>query len=136
MALASDFMPPRKGQRVCHFGAPIAPGEVVYAGSIVGLNAAFQLQRAQTAGTVALLGLASKRYNNSASANAGPNIEVEQGLWGMVVPGVTAANLRANVYAVDDGTVTLTQNAGSTLLLIGTIAGFENGVTYVRIKEF
>ena len=48
----------------------------------------------------------------------------------LTVPGATAANINAAVYASDDNTFTLT--AGSNLQ-IGTIVGFDGAQTIVKL---
>ena len=137
VALANDIIPLRRGAEPTRnsFGYPIAPGEKVYRGSIIGLNAAGQLQRAQTAGTILLLGLANQAYDNTASAVAGPIIVPMKGTWGLVVPAATVANILQPVYATDDATCTLSSTTGTVAnLALGTLAGLDNGLTFVNIQ--
>lgn len=132
MALTGDIIPNRRGPPASRneFGYPLAPGELVYRGSLVGLNATGQVQRLQTAGTVVPLGLSNVNYNNVGSAVVGPTIVPMKGSWALTVPAANVSEIGAAVYASDDGTYTLT--AGS-LLQVGTLVGIENGQTFVQI---
>ena len=133
MALTSGITPARRGPppNAGIFGGPVAPGETVWRGGLLCWNAAGQLQRLQTAGSVAFAGMANRDYNNSASA-APSTVPVEalKGVFGLNVPAALPANINANVYATDDSTLTLT---ASTNMLVGTLAGIDNGQTYVKL---
>lgn len=90
------------------YGYQVAPGEQIWGGGIVGLNASGYLQRAQTAGTVSLVGIAQRDYNNTGSSGASSDwIVVERGFWAMSVAGSSPAGIDQNVYATDDNTVTM-----------------------------
>ena len=130
MALAADANIPRRGNRGRSiFGYPVAPGEKVYRGSAVALNAAGQLQRVQTAGSVVIVGLSEQFFDNTASATASTQLVVaEPGTYALNVTGATPSVIHAPVYASDDNTFTMT--AGS-LLQIGVLAGIESGQDYV-----
>lgn len=136
MALSADARYARRGTGFHNeFGYPVAPGETVYLGSVVGVNASGQVQRLQTAGTEALsIGIADRALNNAgnAAASATP-VVILKGTWRIPVPAATAANIGANVYATDDGTFTLNSGAAGAVLL-GTLAGIDNGATFVRIN--
>lgn len=96
------------------FGYPVAPGEWVWRGSIVGLNAACQLQRVQTAGTVVVVGLADRDYSNV--GNSGPSsdyVQADRGWWNLPLAGVGPANINQPVYATDDNTLSLTPATGA-----------------------
>ena len=136
-ALTQDIIPLRRGIATTRneFGYPIAPGEKVFRGSIIGLTAAGYVQRAQTAGTVVLLGLSSINYDNTGSAVAGPIVVAMKGTWGLVVPAATAANVQATVYATDDASCTLSSTTGTIAnLALGTLAGLDNGLTFVSVQ--
>jgi hypothetical protein len=91
------------------------------------------VQRLQTAGTVVFLGLADRQLDNSASAAASTvSVVGLHGTWNVMVPSAVFTNIGAAVYGVDDGTVTLTQ--ASSELQVGTIAGFDNGQTFVKLS--
>jgi hypothetical protein len=132
MALTADVLYNRRGQPGRNeFGYPLAPGEIVYRGSLVAVNASGQLQRIQTSGSVAFVGMADRQLSNvgNASALSTPPVTALKGTWGIAVPSATAANINATVYATDDNTLTLT--AGSNLA-VGSLVGIENGLTYVQ----
>ena len=133
MALTQGITPARRGAPPNSgiFGGYVAPGETIWRGGILCWNASGQLQRLQTAGSVSFAGLASRDYNNFGSATASPvPVEALKGTFALTVPTATPANINANVYATDDATLTLT---ASTNMLVGTLAGIENGQTYVKL---
>lgn len=141
MALTGDLVLTRRGGAVNRneFGYPVAAGEVVYRGGLVGLNAAGNIQRIQTTangGVVVLLGLSDRTLDNTQSAIPSATLVVpSKGSWGLSVPNATPSNIGAAVYAVDDGTVTLTQNAAAPFLLqAGVLSGIEAGATFVTIS--
>ncbi|HQU16631.1 MAG TPA: hypothetical protein PLO69_11090 [Gammaproteobacteria bacterium] len=132
MALTMGITPQRRGTPPAAgtFGAPVAPGETIWRGGLICWNASGQLQRLQTAGSVSFAGLASKDYMNTSAATAWVGMEALKGTFGLTVPSATYANINAPVYATDDGTLTLT---ASTNMQVGTLAGIENGQTYVKL---
>lgn len=114
------------------FGYPVAPGEKIFRGGIVAVNASGQLVRVQTAGAVQIVGMASQDYDNSANASASTDLVVaEKGIWRLPVTGGDASHINVAVFATDDASLTIT-NSGS-LLTAGTIAGIENANTYVKL---
>lgn len=134
MALTQDTTHIRRGAAANRneFGYPVAPGEQVYRGSLIALNAAGQAQRIQTAGSVVFLGLCNQDVNNVGQSAPGATVIGQKGGWKLTVPSATFSNIGATVYAVDDGTLSLT-NTGGTLLVAGTLAGIEGGNTYVNL---
>jgi predicted RecA/RadA family phage recombinase len=109
---------------------PLA-GETIYEGSLCALNAAGTVQRIQTSGSAVFAGIAGGQRINTPSGNDARPVRMRKGIWALTVPSATAANIGATVYATDDSTVTLT--AGSNLA-IGTLAGIENGQTFVKLN--
>jgi hypothetical protein len=133
MALSAGVALARRGppNQGTEFGYPVAPGEQIWRGGVVGVNASGQLQRIQTSGTVAGFGVASKDYSNVGNASASTvSVVAMKGCWALTVPSATTANIGAAVYASDDNTLTLT--AGS-LHQVGILAGIEGGQTYVQM---
>jgi hypothetical protein len=133
MALSAGYGPARRGAppTAGMFGGPVAAGEQIWRGGMLCWNAAGGLQRLQTASGVSFAGMASKDYNNTASAAAAPvGMEALLGTFALTVPTATPANIHAAVYATDDNTFTLT---GGSNMQIGTLAGIENGQTYVKL---
>jgi hypothetical protein len=104
--------PPTQGA----FGYQVAPGEQIWGGGIVALNSAGTLQRVQTAGSVVVVGLASKDYSNVGNASPSQDyVGVERGWWQMAVPGATPADIDEPVYATADDTLTLTPPVSAVL---------------------
>lgn len=135
MALSADVRYARRGMRGSdnEFGYAVLGGEMIYLGSVVGVNGAGTVQRLQTAGTEALsIGLADRQVNNTLSTSDA-KVVILKGTWRIPVPAATAANIGANVYATDDGTFTLNSGAAGAVLF-GTLAGIDGGATYVRIN--
>ena len=95
------------------FGYQVAPGEQIWGGGLVGLNASGYLQRVQTAGTVAIVGISQRDYNNTASANPSSDwIVADRGFWVLPVTGATPAGIDQPVYATDDNTLTMSVPGG------------------------
>ena len=117
------------------FGYPVAAGEKVFKGGIVGLNSAGAMQRPQTAGTVVLVGVADRTLDNSAGAAVSTiAVEAQRGTFKMPVTSALAVNINGTVYASDDATLQLTNGGTLALLPFGTIAGIEAGATYVKVN--
>lgn len=137
MALTSGFAMPRRGARRGNsFGYPVAPGEQVWRGGYVCLNASGQIVRPQTSGAAVPGGICSQDYWNVGNSSPGAqNIELMEGCFPLTVPGATAANIGANVYATDDNTFTLTQPGSGFEVAIGVLAGIDNGQTYVLLAR-
>lgn len=113
MALSQGYSPQRRGAPPMggmQFGGLVAAGERIWRGGMICWTLAGTLQRLQTAGSVSFAGLASKDYDNTASAVAAcsPPMEGLKGVWALTVPGATYGNLGQPVYATDDNTFTLT----------------------------
>ena len=104
--------PPGRGS----FGYQVAAGEKIWGGGAVALNAAGTLQRVQTAGSLVAVGLATRDYDNSASAAISPDwVEVERGYFMLPVTGATPSLVDQNVYATDDNTFTMSVPGGGSL---------------------
>jgi hypothetical protein len=136
MALSSGTLITRRGApRGNDYGYPAAPGVKIWRGGHLGLNAAGQVQPIQTAGSVSYAGIADRDYDNSASSVAGDNVIALRGCYKLVVPSAVFASINEPVYAVDDGTLTLTQNGSAPYLLqAGVLNGIDNGATFVLIQ--
>ena len=74
MALTAGISPARRGAPPAAgtFGGSVAASEKIWRGGLICWNAAGTLQRLQTSGSVGFAGLASKDYDNSATAAAAP----------------------------------------------------------------
>lgn len=126
MALTSGVLDPvRRGTPPSGgaFGYPVAPGEQIWRGGLVAVNASGQLQRIQTSGSVAFAGIADQDCNNTASSVAGPVIEAKRGWWRLAVSGASYANIGQNVYASDDNTLSLSSAETGVFALGGSDTG-------------
>ncbi|MDA8049970.1 MAG: hypothetical protein M0002_08190 [Rhodospirillales bacterium] len=135
MALTAGFNIARRGPGGRNdFGYPVAPGEQIWRGGIVCVNASGQLQRIQTSGSVAAAGVAAQDFSNVGNAAASVTQVVGmRGTYALTVPAATASNIGANVYATDDATLTLTVPATGFTGAIGTLVGIDGGQTYVQM---
>ena len=141
MALTGDQKYNRRGDPKSsnEFGYPVAPGEIIYRGSLIGLNAAGYIQRVQTVGTIVFLGVSDRQVDNRLAVVAGPGATGQKGTWIIPVSGtITAANIGAPLYALDDNTLQLAGTSVSgttttTLLSAGTLSGLDNGLTAISI---
>ena len=89
------------------FAYVAAAGVTIYEGALLALNAAGTVQPIQVAGSLAFAGLADgQRINNPAGTDMRA-VRCRKGIWALTVPGATAANVGAAVYATDDATVGL-----------------------------
>jgi hypothetical protein len=134
MALTASLIVTRRGPRKgSAFGYPVAPGEKIFSGGLVCVNAAGQLVRLQTAGAVAFVGMAQSAYDNSGSAAAGPIVVAANDSFALAVPSATPSNINAKVYATDDATLTLTAPTSGFEGVVGYLEGIDNGQTYVAL---
>ena len=132
MALSAGFASRRFGQSpaVAGFHYPVRNGTKIWRGGMVGVDSSRNLVPINTA-AAAFVGMAERDYDNSANASASTDkVSALKGAFVLTVPGATAANINAAVYASDDNTFTLT--AGSNLQ-IGTIVGFDGAQTIVKL---
>jgi hypothetical protein len=126
MALTSGVLDPvRRGQPPAAgaFGYPVAPNEQIWRGGLVAVNSSGQVQRIQTSGSLAFVGIADKDYNNTASSAAGPLFEAKRGTWRLPVSGASYANLGQNVFASDDNTLSLAGAQTAVFALGGSDTG-------------
>ena len=133
-ALAADAIYRRRGPAIVRneFAYSLAAGEKCFRGSHLATNAAGNLVRVQTAGSVTYQGIADRTLDNTGSAAVSVDkVTPMKGTWVIPVPGATVANIGATVYATDDGTLTLTQSG--SLLTVGVLRGFDGGLTCIDI---
>jgi hypothetical protein len=139
MAATSNAVPARRGNsRGPAFGYPIAPGEKIYSGTLICVNASGQAVRPQTSGALKFVGLAQNGYDNTAGTTPGPNIVGALDDFAYPVPGATWANISAPVYCTDDNTLTLTQPTSGFEGQVGHLVGIEvtSGKTFVEFKGY
>ena len=137
MALTKNVAYQRRGPaRGDNFGYYVAPGEVIYAGSLFGVNAAGYAVRIQTAGIVQFVGMALNGVDNSAgSTPSAVAVVASQDTWALTIAaGGTPSNINAKVYATDDNTLTLAQPGAGFTGVVGYFQGIDNGQTYVKVQ--
>jgi hypothetical protein len=129
-ALAADkLVDERLGRR---FGYGLKAGVKLFRGSIVGVTSAGLARPAGTSGVTALVGLSPGLIDNTAGGDGAVMVEPRRGIFALTVPSATHTNIGANVYAVDDNLLSLSDNSAANLLL-GKLVGIEAGQTYVEI---
>ncbi|MGH2861662.1 MAG: hypothetical protein ACRDLT_09185, partial [Solirubrobacteraceae bacterium] len=72
-------------------------------------------------------------YSNVGNASAGATVAARKGCWALPVTSATVSNIGANVYATDDSACQLTAPGSGYEAVIGTLAGIDNGQTYVLL---
>jgi hypothetical protein len=136
MALTEDRdTPSRDGRR---FSYPVAATKLIYAGSIVVLNATGYAEPATAAVAKKALGRACAQVDNSAGANGDLSVEVEEGVFRYSNSAggdeVTLAEVGSACFLVDDGTVAKT-SAGGTRSVAGYIRDVDANGVWVEIRN-
>ena len=132
MALSADRTVDRRGSEPSRneFAYPVAAGVKVYSGAMLAINSSGALIIPPASGGIAVLGLADRALDNSASGSVSTTLVTPmKGTFALVVT-ATAADIGKTVYASDDGALTLT---AGTLTAAGTLVGIEGGRTFVNI---
>ena len=112
------------------FGYPVKAGVYFRRGSLVAVTSAGVAVKPGDAGAAAVVGLSNTALDNTNGADGDLRVEPKRGIFALVVPSATAANIGAAVYCTDDNTLTLT---ASTNLKVGTLVGIDAGLTYVEV---
>lgn len=103
-------------------GLPVAAGETIYQGGMVGLDANGRAEAATTT-SVKIVGRAKNTVDNSAGGDGDLNVEVEFGVFRYANDGTNpvtlASRLTASAHVLDDQTVD-----------DGTGTGTEAGITW------
>ena len=111
---------------------PVDDDVTIYKGAFVGINASTGYARPLTAGD-AFAGVAYAEADNTISghAAAGINVKVHQNIDVVhTLLGVGATDIGSQIYASDDGTLTLTASGNSR---VGRIVAVE-GTNLVRVR--
>lgn len=99
------------------YNDPIAANTVIYAGSLVVLNAAGDAAPATTATGLIVRGVAQEQVSNNPGAAGGQRIETRRGVFrlGNSAAGdaITRAEIGDTCYIVDDQTVAKTDGTGT-----------------------
>ena len=119
---------------------PVKSGELIYAGSIVSIDSdGFAVSGTATVGDI-VLGCAQNRVDNLSSAHPNPGpVKVHRGIHLFHVDGtaITAKDIHATVYVVDDQTVSLADRATGGTAATRPAAGVvfdEGGTTEVWVQ--
>lgn len=117
------------------FGDPVAASTVIYAGSMVALNASGDAVPASAAATQRTRGVAEEHVDNAAGAAGAKKVIVRRGLFRFANSASTDLIARADIgnpcYVVDDQTVAKTSNSNARPVA-GTIRDVEAAGVWVE----
>lgn len=134
MALTSDRNTPQLGTGKRR--GPVAAAQLIYAGGLVMANAAGNIVKAATATGLVGVGRAEERVDNSAGAAGAKSIDYLPGIFrfgnSTSTDAITAADIGAVCYAVDDETVAKT-HATNTRSPAGVIELVDDQGVWVRL---
>lgn len=133
---ASRKVPEKEGSR---FNYPVAASAVIYKGALVAINTAGDLVPATASATLRVVGVARDTADNTGGAAGAIRCEVKTGIFrfnnSTAGEAVTEAlALSHPVYAVDDETVSLTDNAG-VRPIAGICTSVDSSGVWVRVGE-
>ena len=115
MAATKDSAPARRGNsRGAAFGYPVAPGEKIFKGTVMCVNAAGQSVRPQTAGALAFIGISESGYDNTGSSAPGPKITGQFDDFKFPVPGASYTLSLIHIFQRD---------GAKNLRILGTVHG-------------
>jgi len=129
-ALAKDRnTPSRAGDVIVH---GIAASTLIYAGSIVCVNATGYAVPGSTSTALKAVGRAEEQVDNSAGANGDVTVEISKGIFNFANAGdVDITDLEANVYINDDQTVSSVSTGKS---VAGKCVAVDSDGVWVEIK--
>ena len=126
VALTADFDSPQVEGKFR--SVPVAAGAKIYAGALVVMEAGVAAPGSVAVGLVSL-GRAQFQADNTGGAAGAVSVKVQRGVFawnsGSGADAITAANIGAPAYIIDDNTVGLT-NGGGTRSLAGTIFDIDS----------
>ncbi|OIO70885.1 MAG: hypothetical protein COS35_06520 [Zetaproteobacteria bacterium CG02_land_8_20_14_3_00_50_9] len=132
MALTKDAnTPERDGALV---SAPVAAATIIYAGSMVALNAAGNAVPAADTAALKVLGRAESQVNNAAGAAGDLKVTVKRGTFRFKNSGtaaLAAGDELTNALVEDDGTVAKTS---TNSIVAGKIIEIDASGVWVEIK--
>lgn len=121
-SLFADRQTPKRSGR--DFSFPVAGATLIWAGSIVAINANGYATKGATSTTLKAVGVAINRADNSAGADGAESVSVERSVWRMANSAsgdlITLADIGSLCYIVDDQTVAKT-SGGGTRSIAGTV---------------
>ena len=118
------------------FEFPVAASTLIYAGSLVCINASSLATKGAVATTLKCVGVAQERADNSAGAASAIRVKVRRGCFRFANSSagdlIALADVGADCYIVDDQTVAKT-NGGSTRSVAGKIRDVDADGVWVQI---
>jgi hypothetical protein len=131
-ALTEDRNTPRReGDEYEH---PVAASTVIYAGSLVALDASRNAVPGATATGLVAAGRAEERVDNSAGTTGAKTVRVRKGVFRFANDGtVSRADIGSTAYIVDDQTVANNDGTG-TRSAAGVIEDVDADGVWVRIS--
>lgn len=118
------------------FEFPVAASTLIYAGSLVCINASSLATKGAVATTLKAVGIATERADNSAGAAGAIRVKVRRGCFRFANSSagdlIALADVGADCYIVDDQTVAKT-NGGSTRSVAGKIRDVDADGVWVQI---
>ncbi len=131
-ALTEDRNTPRREGDV--FEHPVAASTVIYAGSLVALDASRNAIPGATATGLVAAGRAEERVDNSAGIAGAKTVRVRKGVFRFANDGtVSRADIGGTAYIVDDQTVANNDGTG-TRSAAGVIKDVDADGVWVRIS--
>lgn len=132
-ALTADRNTPRK--EGAQYARPVAAGAKIYAGALVCLSATGYATPGAVATTLKGDGRALAQADNIAGGNGAISVTVEKGVFrfanSSAGDAITAADIEASAYVVDDQTVAKT-SGGGTRSIAGIIKDVDAQGVWVR----
>jgi hypothetical protein len=125
--------PSRAGDKL---SLPVATSVLIFAGSIVMLNATGYATPGATATGQVAAGRAAEQVDNSAGLDGAVNVDVEPGVFqfanSAAADAITIAEVGDTCYIVDDQTVAKTDGTG-TRSAAGKVVGVDSDGVWVRM---
>ena len=118
------------------FEFPVAAATLIYAGSLVCINASSLATKGAVATTLKTVGIATERADNSAGAAGAIRVKVRRGCFRFTNSAaadlIALADIGADCFIVDDQTVAKT-NGGATRSIAGKIRDVDADGVWVQI---
>ena len=118
------------------FEFPVAASTLIYAGSLVCINASSLATKGAVATTLKCVGVAQERADNSAGAASAIRVKVRRGCFRFANSAaadlIALADIGADCFIVDDQTVAKT-NGGATRSIAGKIRDVDADGVWVQI---
>ena len=133
-ALTKDRNTPRREGGTITIG--VAAGKLIYAGSLVAIDANGYATPGATSTTLKGLGRAEKQADNSSGANGDVTVEVAKGVFQFAndaADPVAASQIGSSCYIVDDQSVAASDGTG-TRSVAGTVFDVDPDGVWVRIS--